>query len=281
MVDQEQVVEVVIRQDQPYAGLVRRMESPMSLLIKLDTLFSNRVYFRLYGLGKTQLFIWGMYDRVLDQVIFDGSCRWRLNMLNKAIEYFKTRGIRSVSSQTLNRIDELIMAYRDNPGDQSKVRDIENMRRDYPKLRVLIDWFYHVPEVPVPTEDEVNWLYDRFETETGTDPENQNDADYQDLFDAYLEKLRLKVGGYELTINRTDVDNDVVKYVPRGGRAEVVKLTEKILRKVERSEYVTANLSRYDDCPKLAECEDDPSAPGCGLYFSGDPKRLDELDSLL
>lgn len=263
---------------QDLVGVIRRINSPFNLYMRLTDFFNNSsyIYFVVYSIGKRKIILWGVYDKINKNFIVDSSCRYtNLNDLQNFRKASIQHNYSYVGNIVQNKINETLSRFSNiSPFHFIKSYD------DYINYKFLIGFNEgKIPfdMIPIGSQEFVKdapllineFDYDNIKKEIiqyESKYVNRNDVPQNIIIsDNVISALR-KIPGYE---NLSSID---LTSILKNKIAPIIEdLTKQFQIQIQTSEYVSSLFyDQLNTCPNLSNCnENDTNNKGCNMYFYG------------
>jgi len=256
------------RQEDMYA---QYSKGGILLFLKVtDILNSNIrfVYFMVYSMSPKITIYWGVFDKEMDEFIFDSGCIGNLKSLNNMLTNWKKHGYQYTANIVQNQIKPLINKYTNKKVPKGKIdfnyslyslfknviNNIKNSSKidndDLIKFKIVIfDTYIKDPEFHY-TNDEVEDIIRLYETQIDK------------VFIIREKDIETQLKEYEKNINMINIDNSLSRQIK-----ELKRITDIFYNKIKHGEYFYYNRVT-DICPNIDECNI-KNKNLCGAYDYG------------
>jgi hypothetical protein len=215
--------------------------------------------------------MWGVYDKITQEFSFDGSCAYRVQQLSAMVKRWKSLDFTYISNSVHNRIDERINYYLQEPG---RISDSQ-----YIKYKYLLAYFRREIPLDIVQKRLGSNILGEFDQEVIDHFKiSENNPEFLAYQEDYIKIIKELVTKYERTINRTDVNTQLIQNVQYQLGDIIRRIAIRFYEAIKTGKYFRG---AHLPCPDIQECEMQYN-PQCGLYYYGvEPNYLNELDQRL
>lgn len=232
-------------QEELRVGLVQPLNSPYNLFVNVEDLLAPNtleIRFYIYSIGAQRNILWGVYYKDSGLFEIDAGCQYVPRELYEITRNWIRSGYEYVGNSVTDRPNQIINQYLDKP---------QNTYNDYTKMKYL-----HAYLTNAISDQDYLSMYESLPQDIPDDP---------NAYIEYLLDLEEKITKYEASINRTDLNRQLLQKLSGSLRKSLVEITQNFAHAVERGDY--SMLSR---CPTQKECFEGQWNASCRIYYEID-----------
>ena len=255
-------VQILSSSQTEYIGLVSAFPSPFNLYLKLEDLgVSESVPFIVYTLGSRSVLAWGEYDTVHNKFLLHQACRSTTSLISSLSRGLANRGFEYVANTVEDRIIRAMGRRQLDSETYTRIKYMLAVEDGELTLEQVNERF-------IPFDIEIwweEWVASEIQVPSYTYLENPELVDAKRV--QFVDRRRVEVIEYEETVNRTDVDREVLQQITAERARLLVQATGQFAKWVTSSRLTdTTNLQL---CVPQVQCGtvDDPS---CDVYTLGE-----------
>lgn len=249
-------------------GVVTPLTSPYNLFLNVKQISdpeSELVYFYVYSFGKKKVILWGVYVKNTEEFIIEGGCKYAVKNLNKYLKEWKKRDYSYIGNSVYNRVNtviskelgvklwdydeylryKFILAYYED-----RISEFELQKRYLNEPYIFLDEVYE--------KYNLNELID-------------DEREISQAIDSEMLSLKDQIRKFEININRTDLNREIMRSLPSEIKERIKYITE-LFYKAIRFGYYTEGIyyANLEDCPDLEKCVENYNGAGCEVVHYGD-----------
>lgn len=246
-----------------YLGIAHGLADPFNLFINITDIKENRdlIYFFSYSMGKKKVVVWGVYDKIIDDINIEAGCQFNSWKYISYINTWKEMNYQIFTTLAKNKFDEKILKYS-NKLNAKKI----NNETDLKAWKYMMAYFDDNI-----SEDDFIFLFDRLNTSElsySYDNYYQGKSPILDFYDLFnIPDLSDSDDISDIIDNIQDEIDDFEKHklnyidnrAPRSISGIVMRITELFMDYISRSDYVGSESVRgLRLCPQtINECDID------------------------
>lgn len=260
-------------QDDIDVGSIEPLTSSYNLFLNMKMLTDPDepdVNFYVYSMGLKRVALWGKYNKYDQKFKYDGSCRYRANILAEMNRRWLDNGYKSAGTAVKNRINEYADRYAEGlalkegrvPEDKIKTHS------EYLEYKFLLAYYNNKI-----TQKELNKRYpnvlSNFENRMYLLCDSCDNLDY--IFMEELGLINDKVIKYEQKLNLTDL-SPTMRQLNMNVQQTVEKITERFYQEVKNGKFQKNQFyNNLVQCPEVDECHllDPDNYQKCNVYDYG------------
>lgn len=237
-----------------YVGIIHEFNSPFHLYINLSRLGEDD-YTKLiiYSIGSKKEIIWGIYDVVNNKFEFESACKYQLKQLIPFIRQWENVGYEYIANAVTDRIHLVMASF--NPNNKELTRD------EYKILKFLIAYLENKIEEDEFLNMDPENTFPRILEKIGI--ANSNDLPFIKFLNQNLKKIKEILEKYEQTINRIDVDKEILRKIINN--AELLQLMVSEFYEIINEFNDNAFYNALKKCKSEEECTD-TYGEECSIY---------------